>query len=87
MCRVTRAGGFVFVRDLVRPATAAHVDALVQQYAAQENRTQQQLLAASLHAALTLDEVRAIAPQLPLERTSVAATSDRHWTLAGIRRA
>jgi hypothetical protein len=39
------------------------------------------LFRASLHAALTLDEVRVAAREVGLDDVRVAMTSDRHWTL------
>ena len=78
--RVTRAGGRIFVRDLARPASAARVQELVGQYAADESPQGQQLLAASLHAALTLEEVRQLVQQEGGDPEAVTLTSDRHWT-------
>jgi ubiquinone/menaquinone biosynthesis C-methylase UbiE len=84
MCRVTSAGGVIFVRDLLRPASTRQLEQLVGQYAAGETPVQRGLFAASLHAALSLAEVRAIAQRLPLAG-SVEQTSDRHWTLRATR--
>ena len=72
----------VFVRDLCRPDTADEVDALVHRYAADEEPTARALFHASLHAALTLDEVRDAAAAAGLRGFSLARTSDRHWTLS-----
>lgn len=73
----------VFVRDLARPASAGAVDDLVARYAANDSPTQRALFHASLHAALTLDEVAAFAHHAGLTVTSLSMTSDRHWTLVG----
>ncbi len=78
--RVCRAGGLLFIRDLARPDSAEMVDYLVQQYAGTENAHQQQLFRDSLHAALTLDEVRALVGELGFAPEIVQLTSDRHWT-------
>ena len=80
MVRVTRTGGALFVRDLMRPNDAATVDHLVQQYAGQESELSQKLFRASLHAALSLDEIKTLVTELGFSRESVVATSDRHWT-------
>jgi 2-polyprenyl-3-methyl-5-hydroxy-6-metoxy-1,4-benzoquinol methylase len=82
MLRVIRPGGLMFVRDLIRPATDADVIALVQLHAAGADDQQRSLLNASLRAAFTLDEVRALAAGLGIPSSCVQMTSDRHWTLA-----
>ena len=82
--RVTRRGGRLFFRDLLRPETDAEVDSLVATYAAGANAHQRALFDASLRAALTLDEVRTRIDELGLCRNCVQATSDRHWTFASI---
>lgn len=90
MVRVTAPGGLVFVRDLARPPTDADVDRLVELYGGERPvdpqaqasyEHQRALFRASLKAALTLDEIAAIAGDLGLP-SCVSMTSDRHWTLA-----
>ncbi len=78
--RVARPGGLLFIRDLVRPATEAERQNLVETYAAGANDHQRQMFADSLHAALTLDEIRDLVASLGFARESVTQTSDRHWT-------
>lgn len=85
MCRVTAPGGVVFIRDLFRPPSDEELDRLVRVYAADATASQRRLFADSLHAALTVDEVRAMLATLPLTATSLTTTSDRHWTLAATR--
>lgn len=80
MKRVVSPSGMLFVRDLLRPANERTLHALVDQYAAGANDHQRQMFGASLHAALTLDEVRAFVGTLGFPAASVAQTSDRHWT-------
>jgi len=80
MTRVVKAGGFLFVRDLLRPIDAAALQGFVQKYAADANAHQQQMFANSLHAALTLDEVRGLVTRLGFALATVHQTSDRHWT-------
>src|SRR6185295_7109114 len=84
--RVTRRGGRLFFRDLLRPESDAEVSRLVDTYAPAPatNDHQRALFDASLRAALTLDEVRAIVDDLGLCRNCVVQTSDRHWTFASI---
>lgn len=80
--RVLSPLGVLFVRDLLRPENDEAVAALVARYAAGETPRQRVLFEASLRAALTLDEVRAIARAHGVPEGAVTQTSDRHWTLA-----
>ena len=60
MQRVTREGGILFVRDLMRPADPETLAQLVETYTGEETKYSQKLFADSLHAALSLDEIRAM---------------------------
>ncbi|MFH1300252.1 MAG: class I SAM-dependent methyltransferase [Planctomycetota bacterium] len=80
--RVVKSGGFIFLRDLLRPESQVELERLVKQYAGQANPRQRQLFHDSLHAALTLDEVRALLEQCGLPPDAVQKTSDRHWTVS-----
>ncbi len=82
MVRVVGAGGLLFVRDLLRPDSQMELDRLVALYAGDANAHQRQMFGESLHAALTLDEVRALAAPFGIHADCVRQTSDRHWTLA-----
>jgi 2-polyprenyl-3-methyl-5-hydroxy-6-metoxy-1,4-benzoquinol methylase len=73
-------GGWLFVRDLFRPATQQELDHLVATYAGEAEPDQRQMFADSLHAALTVDEVGDIVTQHGFDRATVVASSDRHWT-------
>jgi ubiquinone/menaquinone biosynthesis C-methylase UbiE len=89
--RVCRGGAKVFVRDLARPDSSARVDELTDTYAGaptdatgadlERFERQRSLFHASLHAAFTVDEVRAMAAVAGLLGADVRMTSDRHWTL------
>ncbi|XFA73009.1 methyltransferase domain-containing protein [Thermosynechococcaceae cyanobacterium Okahandja] len=83
MLRVLQPGGLLFLRDLARPATLAHLHTLVQTYAQDANEEQRGLFADSLHAALTVDEIQTMITTLPQppRKLRVQATSDRHWTV------
>jgi ubiquinone/menaquinone biosynthesis C-methylase UbiE len=85
MARVLRQRGVLFVRDLLRPDTDAEVERLVQLYAGQDNAHQRQMFEDSLRAALTLDEVRAMAGPLGFAPETAQQTSDRHWTCAATK--
>lgn len=80
--RVLKPGGFLFMRDLVRPDFVDQVDHLVEAYAGQENHHQQQLLRDSLHAALTFKEVQGLLEELSLPKNAARMSSDRHWTVS-----
>jgi ubiquinone/menaquinone biosynthesis C-methylase UbiE len=79
--RLVRSGGRLFIRDLARPDSVETVEALVNQYAGSESEFAQQLLRQSLHAALTIDEIQALAGGLGISPGQVQMTSDRHWTI------
>ena len=85
MHRVCREGGMIFVRDLLRPASEAALDVLVETHAAGANDHQRAMFAASLRASLTLEEVREAVGRLGYEPETVEQTSDRHWTWAAIK--
>jgi ubiquinone/menaquinone biosynthesis C-methylase UbiE len=74
-------GGTLMIRDLARPDTEEELNHLVECYAAGETPEARELFRASLHAALTVDEMRAVAAESGLPARCVERTSDRHWTL------
>jgi ubiquinone/menaquinone biosynthesis C-methylase UbiE len=82
MVRVCARDGTIFVRDLMRPPDTATLDHLVKTYAGDANEHQKTMFAESLHAALTLDEIRALVTQCGFDPATVHATTDRHWTWA-----
>jgi len=82
MVRVLQTGGLLFVRDLMRPASVEELEAIVKRQAGEETEYSRQLFRQSLHAALTVDEVREAIGQLGMPVESVQATSDRHWTIS-----
>jgi ubiquinone/menaquinone biosynthesis C-methylase UbiE len=79
-----RPGGLIFVRDLARPRDAAAVQGLVATYAAGCNAHQRQLFDASLRAALSVEEIRALVAELGCDPSDVRATTDRHWTWSAV---
>ena len=78
--RVLAPGGLMFIRDLMRPETEDQVEHLVATYAIDETDAAKQLFRQSLHAALTVDEMRKHVEQVGYNPQTVQATSDRHWT-------
>lgn len=87
MVRVAKPGGYLFVRDLLRPSDMMELRRLVETYVIGGNEHQQRMFAESLHAALTLDEVRAIVAEWGFTPDTVRQTSDRHWTWRAIKTA
>lgn len=82
MVRVCQSGGTLFVRDLMRPPDEHTLRRLVDLYAADATSHQRQMFSDSLHAALTLDEIRGLVSRFGFAPQTVQATSDRHWTWA-----
>ncbi len=78
--RVTRPGGLLFFRDLLRPADDDALAHLVETYAGDETAHARRLFADSLRAAFTLAEVQQMVVSSGFDAASVRATSDRHWT-------
>ncbi|HVK14718.1 MAG TPA: class I SAM-dependent methyltransferase [Gemmataceae bacterium] len=82
IARVAAPGATIFVRDLLRPSDLASLDHLVRTYAGGANAHQQKMFAESLHAALTLAEVRELVAAVGYDPAAVTQTTDRHWTWA-----
>ena len=80
MVRVAAPGAVLFVRDLLRPPDELTLLRLVATYAGDATAHQRQMFADSLHAALTLDEIREMVRQLGFDPEAVQQTTDRHWT-------
>ena len=83
--RVTKPSGLLFFRDLLRPKSIDELNHLVATYTAGANDHQQRMFAESLHAALSLDEVRSLIESLGYPRDSVRHTTDRHWTWSAVK--
>ena len=85
MLRVTRPGGWLFIRDLLRPSDDQQVRHLVRTYAGDANAHQRQMFEDSLRAALTLAEIQELVSELGFPAKTVKQTTDRHWTWAARR--
>ncbi len=85
MARVTKSGGLLFIRDLMRPNDMESMKQLVSTYAGAESEHCQKLFEDSLHAALSLDEIRQRVAELGFAHATVQATSDRHWTWSAVK--
>jgi ubiquinone/menaquinone biosynthesis C-methylase UbiE len=82
---VTATGGLLFHRDLARPADEATLQQLVATYAGEATSYQRGLFEDSLHAALTVEEMRDFVAAFGYDRSTVQMTSDRHWTWSAVR--
>ena len=80
IARVARPRAPILIRDLVRPENQQALDQLVESHAARWSPLQRTLFADSLHAALTLDEVRQMLDQCGLADVKVTQITDRHWS-------
>jgi ubiquinone/menaquinone biosynthesis C-methylase UbiE len=80
MVRVVRPGGLLFIRDLLRPPDEATLVELVATYAGDATPQQRQMFLESLHAALSLEEIRDLVAALGFDPAAVRQTTDRHWT-------
>jgi ubiquinone/menaquinone biosynthesis C-methylase UbiE len=71
----------ILIRDLVRPESETQLRAIAEKYSAAWTPLQRRLYVDSLHAALSLDEVRAHARDAGLRGIRVEQSTDRHWSL------
>ncbi|MBM4076996.1 MAG: class I SAM-dependent methyltransferase, partial [Planctomycetes bacterium] len=85
--RILKPNGLLFVRDLLRPIDLKRLNWLVETYAADANEHQRKMFADSLHAALTLEELRNLLKEIGVPEDAAQATSDRHWTIATFKSA
>ncbi len=81
VARVLAPGGALLVRDLFRPPTPQRALELVDLHCAGQNDVQRELFRASLHAALTPDELRACADACGLASAELVVDTDRHVSL------
>lgn len=78
-----RAGAAVLVMDLARPDDEAGVERVLAQHAAGAPPALVEDFRNSLHAAYTIDEVRAQLADAGLTQLAVAMVSDRHLAVSG----
>ena len=78
--RIVEPDGLVFFRDVMRPCDQTQLENLVSNYAGNDSDSQQKMFRDSLHAALTVEEVRELTGEVGAAPETVQATSDRHWT-------
>jgi ubiquinone/menaquinone biosynthesis C-methylase UbiE len=80
MIRVTKKDGLLFIRDLLRPFSMAELQNIVSLHAGDATPKQKQLFTDSLHASLSLTEVREMVKLFGFEAFTVIQSSNRHWT-------
>ena len=83
IARIIKAIGTpcILIRDLVRPNSEEELAALSEKYSSGWSPLQRRLYEDSLHAALSLEEVRAYAAEAGLRGVRVLQVTDRHWSL------
>ena len=80
----SKPGACILVMDLLRPESPEAAQALVNQYAADEDPILQHDFYNSLLAAFTEDEVAAQLAEMNLSRLLIDVPDDRHWVVGGI---
>ena len=80
MIRVTKKDGLLFIRDLLRPFSLVELQNIVNLHAGDATTKQKQLFTDSLHASLSLAEVREMVKLFGFEAFTVIQSSNRHWT-------
>lgn len=80
--RVVKPNGGLLIRDLFRPRDRETVNQLVNSIGQEYDPHQAKLFRDSLHAALTLNEVREIIESVGLTGVKIDQSSDRHWSIS-----
>ncbi len=78
--RVAGRSGRILIRDLIRPENDVELERLVAAHALNWSPLQRILFSDSLHAALTLNEVRTCLNKCGLADVQVEQITDRHWS-------
>lgn len=79
--RLVSKEGVIYFKDLLRPKTLTELEHLVNKYAHDVTEYQRVLFRNSLHASLTLEEVKETVEAAGLSNADIKQTSDRHWAL------
>jgi ubiquinone/menaquinone biosynthesis C-methylase UbiE len=79
--RLVKPNGTLLIRDLFRPESRERLEELVDLHAQGANEYQRGLFGASLNAAFTPEELRAIADESGLAHAEVVVDTDRHMSL------
>ena len=79
--RVVKADGSILIRDLLRPNSIAEIEQIVSEANLDYNPRQKKLFYDSLHAALTLTEIKDLVDKVGWTTAQVYQSSSRHWTI------
>jgi len=79
--RIVKPNGAILLRDLFRPQSEKDIERIVDEANLDYSPRQKQLFQDSLHAALTVDEVKDLAHEMEWYSAQVYQSSPRHWTL------
>lgn len=82
--QLAKPGACILVMDLLRPKSPEAAQALVDQYAADEDPILKRDFYNSLLAAFTEDDVAAQLAEMNLSRLLIDVPDDRHWVVGGI---
>lgn len=82
--QLAKPGACILVMDLLRPESPEEAQALVDQYAADEDPILRRDFYNSLLAAFTEDEVAAQLAEMNLSRLLIDVPDDRHWVVGGM---
>lgn len=82
--QLAKPGACILVMDLLRPESPEAAQALVEQYAADEDPILKRDFYNSLLAAFTEDDVAAQLAEMNLSRLLIDVPDDRHWVVGGI---
>ena len=82
--QLAKPGACILVMDLLRPESPEAAQALVDQYAADEDPILRRDFYNSLLAAFTEDDVAAQLAEMNLSRLLIDVPDDRHWVVGGI---
>ncbi|MBS0170325.1 MAG: class I SAM-dependent methyltransferase [Nitrospira sp.] len=81
--QLAKPGACILVMDLLRPDSSEAAQALVEQYAADEDPILKRDFFHSLLASFTEDEVAAQLAEMNLSRLLIDVPDDRHWVVGG----
>lgn len=79
--RVLKPKGGILLRDLLRPASEAMLNQMVDEIGEDYSPHQKQLFADSLQAAFTLEEISELMEKAGIENVKIYQSSERHWTV------
>lgn len=86
VARVAREDAAIYVRDLRRPETAEALERAVEDQTLEWSERQRRQLHAAMHAALAVEEVRALCDAAGLCDVEVRACGELHWEVVRARR-